>query len=90
MNNKFSLLKYKPILEPNHLDPKLLKEKFPFVIVLGCDLVEVHLTIELNPEAFRGTIKVEDVFSDTVLTPELASVESGVLDEIPERGLGGC
>ncbi len=76
------------IFEADHLDPEVLKEKFPFVIVNFGGIVEMDLAVELDGKLFGRAVKIKDVAADAVLTAKLAVVELRVLHDPPERSLG--
>jgi hypothetical protein len=64
-------------------DGELSEDLGASLVVLALGRVIVDTTVELEDEALRGAVEVDDVAGDDLLAPELEAAERAVAEDLP-------
>ena len=85
----FQVLSHVFVLESHYTDPELAQKiRTPIVVRLSRFRI-VRRAIQLDRQLLRGTIEVQYVRPNTMLTPELAAAQLPLLQMRPEEGFFG-
>jgi hypothetical protein len=90
MQDHFRIFEYVFVLKSKNSDSEISQEQPPIIIALGGVFVEVTRSVKLDRKLLGGTIKVENVTIETVLSAELSSLELRAFQHRPKACLGRC
>ena len=89
VEHRLRVLEHEAVLEPHYPDAERLQHPRPLGVVGRPLRREVYRPVQLYGELLGRAVEVEHVGTDGVLAAEAASPKLSVLEERPERGLGG-
>ena len=88
--NSFEILDDFTILESDQPDSSALKEPCADSIAILCSFMVVSRAVQLHSEPFSGTVEVQDVGPDAVLTSEFPAPQALVFEMLPQTRLRDC
>ena len=88
--NSFEILDDFTILESDQPDSSALKEPCADGIAILCSFMVVSRAVQLHSEPFSGTVEVQDVGPDAVLTSEFPAPQALVFEMLPQTRLCDC
>ena len=88
--NSFAILDDFTILESDQPDSSALKEPCADGIAVLCSFMVVCRAVQLHSEPFSGTVEVQDVGPDAVLTSEFPAPQALVFEMLPQTRLCDC
>src|SRR6266849_2909062 len=88
--NSFEILDDLTILESDQPDSGALKEPRADGIAVLRRLMVVSRAVQLHSEPFSGTVEVQDVGPDAVLTSEFPAPQTPVFEMVPQARFRNC
>ena len=88
--NSFEILDDFTILESDQPDSGALKEARADGIAVLCSFMVVSRAVQLHSEPFSGTVEVQDVGPDAVLTSEFPAPQTPVFEMFPQTRFRDC
>ncbi len=88
--NSFEILDDFTILESDQPDSGALKEPRADGIAVLRGFMVVSRAIQLHSEPFSGTVEVQNIGPDAVLTPEFPAPQTPVFEMIPQARFRDC
>ena len=88
--HSFEILDDFTILESDQPDSGALKESRADGIAVLCSLMVVSRAVQLHGEPFSGTVEVQNIGPDAVLTPEFPAPQTPVLEMVPQARFRDC
>jgi hypothetical protein len=88
--NSFEILTDFPILESDQPDSRVLEEQRAEGIAVLRSLMIVSRAVQLHSEPFSGTVEVQNISPDAVLTPELPATQTAVFEMVPQASFRDC
>ncbi len=88
--NSFEILDDFTILKSDQPDSSALKEARADSIAVLCSLMVVSRAVQLHGEPFSGTVEVQNIGPDAVLTPEFPAPQTPVFEMVPQARFRDC
>jgi len=88
--NSFEILNDFTILESDHPDSGALDEQRAEGIAVLRSLMVVSRAVQLHSQPFSGTIEVQNIGPDAVLTPEFPATKLPFLEMVPQARFSDC
>jgi hypothetical protein len=88
--NSLEILDDFTILESDQPDSSALKKPRADGIAVLCGFMVVSRAVQLHREPFAGTVEVENVGPDAVLTSEFPAPQTPVLEMLPQARFRDC
>ena len=88
--NSFKILDDFTVLESDHPDSGALKESRADGIAVLCSFMVMSRAVQLHGEPFSGTIEVQNIGPDAVLTPEFPAPQTPAFEMAPQARFRGC
>ena len=88
--NSLEILDDFTVLESDQADSGALKEARADGIAVLRSLMVVSRAVQLHGEPFSGTVEVQNIGPDAVLTPEFPAPETPVLEMVPQARFRDC
>jgi len=88
--NSFEILDDFTILESDQPDSSALKEPRANGIVVLRSFMVMSRAIQLHSEPFSGTVEVQNIGPDAVLTPEFPAPQTPILEMVPQARFRDC
>ena len=88
--NCFEILDDFAILESDQPDSGAFKEARPGGIAVLCSFMVVCRAVQLHSEPFSGTVEVQNIGPDAVLTSEFPAAQTPVFEIVPQARFRDC
>jgi len=88
--NSFEILDDFTVLESDQPDSGALKEPRADGIAVLRSLMVVGRAVQLHGESFSGTVEVQNIGPDAVLTPEFPAPQTPVFQMVPQARFRDC
>ncbi|HTF16262.1 MAG TPA: hypothetical protein VK643_16510 [Burkholderiales bacterium] len=88
--NSFEILDDFTILESDQPDSSALKEPRANGIMVLRSFMVMSRAIQLHSEPFSGTVEVQNIGPDAVLTPEFPAPQTPILEMVPQARFRDC
>src|SRR5256885_1517310 len=88
--NSFEILDDFTILESDQPDSGALKKPRADGIAVLCSFMVVSRAVQLYSEPFSGTVEVQNIGPDAVLTPEFSAPQTPVFEMFPQTRFRDC
>ncbi len=88
--NPFEILNDLTILESDQPDSSALKEQRAEGIVVLRSFMIMSRAVQLHSEPFSGTVEVQNIRPDAVLTPEFPAMQPPRFEMIPQARFRDC
>ena len=88
--NSFEILDDFTILESDQPDSGALKEARADGIAVLCSFMVVSRAVQLHSEPLSGTVEIQNIGPDAVLTPEFPAAQTPVFEMVPQARFRDC
>jgi len=88
--NSFEILDDFTILESDQPDSGLFKEPRADGIAVLCSFMVVSCTVQFHCESFSGTVEVQNIGPDAVLTSEFSAPQTPLFEMFPQTRFRDC
>src|SRR6266849_8524197 len=88
--NSFEILDDFTILESDQPDSGALKEARADGIAVLCSFMVVSRAVQLHGEPLSGTVEIQNIGPDAVLTSEFPAAQTPVLEMVPQARFRDC
>jgi hypothetical protein len=82
--HKFQFVEHEEVLESKDQNSVIVQEEFPLAVIQFGAFAPMDLTVQFHGEPLRGTVEVQDVITDAMLTAKLSPLQLGTLQDLPE------